>query len=58
MKTMAWIAALLFPWAAHAAPVLFHAHGHGLSFSADGAALLAPSEQGLAVYEDAAWHEP
>ena len=39
----------------HAQPVLFHDHGHGLSFSSDGKALLAPSHHGLAVYEDGAW---
>jgi photosystem II stability/assembly factor-like uncharacterized protein len=37
--------------------VLFHDHGHGLSFSSDGKALLAPSHRGLAVYEDGAWWE-
>jgi hypothetical protein len=41
----------------HAQPVLFHDHGHGLSFSSDGKALLAPSHGGLAFYEDAAWWE-
>jgi photosystem II stability/assembly factor-like uncharacterized protein len=41
----------------HAQPVLFHDHGHGLSFSSDGKALLAPSHGGLAVYEDGAWSE-
>lgn len=40
-----------------AQPVLFHDHGHGLSFSSDGRALLAPSHGGLAVYEDGAWSE-
>lgn len=44
--------------AAAAAPLLFHGHGHGLSFSADGAALLAPSERGLAFYERGTWVEP
>ena len=57
MKTLAFVAAALLAAAAHAAPVLFHAHGHGLSFSADGNALLAPSERGLAVYENALWTE-
>lgn len=41
----------------HAQPVLFHDHGHGLSFSSDGKALLAPSHGGLAAYEDGAWWE-
>ncbi len=40
-----------------AEPVLFHDHGHGLSFSSDGKALLAPSHAGLAVYQDNAWWE-
>lgn len=41
---------------AHAAgPLLFHEHGHGLAFSPDGKVLLAPSEKGLAAYEDGAW---
>lgn len=41
----------------HAQPVLFHDHGHGLTFSSDGKTLLAPSHEGLAVYEDGAWSE-
>jgi hypothetical protein len=40
-----------------AQPVLFHDHGHGLSFSSDGKVLLAPSHGGLAFYEDGAWWE-
>ena len=40
-----------------AQPVLFHDHGHGLAFSSDGKALLAPSHRGLAVYEDGVWWE-
>ena len=40
-----------------AAPMLFHQHGHGLAFSPDGKVLLAPSEKGLAAYEDGAWWE-
>lgn len=40
-----------------AQPVLFHDHGHGLSFSSDGKTLLAPSHGGLALYEDGAWGE-
>lgn len=43
--------------ALHAAPLLFHDHGHGLAFSSDGKALLAPSHAGLAVYQDNAWWE-
>lgn len=39
----------------HAQPMLFHDHGHGLSFSSDGKVLLAPSHDGLAFYEDGAW---
>jgi hypothetical protein len=42
----------------HGAPLLFHEHGHGLSFSADGGALIAPSERGLAIYEGGKWDEP
>ena len=42
---------------AHAQSVLFHDHGHGLSFSPDAKALLAPSELGLAVYEEGTWSE-
>ena len=41
----------------HAQPMLFHDHGHGLSFSSDGKTLLAPSHGGLAFYEDGAWWE-
>ena len=54
------IAAVLLAAAAlavRAQPALFHDHGHGLSFSSDGKALLAPSHGGLAVYEDGAWRE-
>ncbi len=54
------IAAVLVATAAlavRAQPALFHDHGHGLSFSSDGKALLAPSHGGLAVYEDGAWRE-
>jgi DNA-binding beta-propeller fold protein YncE len=40
-----------------AQPLLFHDHGHGLAFSADGKALLAPSHQGLAVFRDESWSE-
>lgn len=43
--------------AAPAAPLLFHDHGHGLAFSSDGKALLAPSENGLAVFRNGAWAE-
>ena len=42
---------------AHAQSVLFHDHGHGLSFSPDAKALLAPSQLGLAVYEEGTWSE-
>ncbi len=38
-----------------AEPLLFHDHGHGLAFSSDGKALLAPSDKGLAEYRDGAW---
>ena len=41
-----------------AEPLLFHDHGHGLSFSSDGKALLAPSHAGLAAYQDGVWEEP
>lgn len=41
----------------HAQPALFHDHGHGLAFSSDGKALLAPSHSGLAVYANGAWSE-
>jgi photosystem II stability/assembly factor-like uncharacterized protein len=57
MRTAAASLALLLAFVAHGAPVLFHEHGHGLSFSADGRALLAPSERGLAVYENRSWRE-
>lgn len=61
MNPHALLAALLLALAvsggAPAAPLLFHAHGHGLAFSPDGRALLAPSEAGLAAYEDGAWWE-
>ena len=43
--------------ALRAQPLLFHDHGHGLSFSSDGKTLLAPSHGGLAFYEDGAWWE-
>lgn len=43
--------------AVRAQPTLFHDHGHGLSFSSDGKALLAPSHVGLAIYEGGAWRE-
>jgi photosystem II stability/assembly factor-like uncharacterized protein len=52
------VAALALPLSPQAAPPLFHGHGHGLSFSADGKALLAPSETGLAIHQDNAWNEP
>jgi photosystem II stability/assembly factor-like uncharacterized protein len=52
------VAALVLPPAPQAAPPLFHGHGHGLSFSVDGKALLAPSEAGVAIYQDKAWSEP
>lgn len=48
--------AIAAPWV-NAQPVLFHDHGHGLSFSSDGKTLLAPSHGGLAFYEDGAWWE-
>jgi photosystem II stability/assembly factor-like uncharacterized protein len=56
----AWFAAAALAVAAsspYAQPVLFHDHGHGLSFSSDGKSLLAPSHGGLAAYEDGAWWE-
>jgi hypothetical protein len=40
-----------------AAPILFHDVGHGLAFSADGKALFAPSQDGLAAFRDGAWSE-
>lgn len=43
--------------ALHAQPVLFHDHGHGLAFTSDGKALLAPSHEGLAEFRDGAWTE-
>jgi len=43
--------------ALQAAPRLFHDHGHGLAFSSDGKALLAPSHGGLSVFRDGAWSE-
>jgi hypothetical protein len=53
---MAAVLAIAAP-SLHAQPMLFHDHGHGLSFSSDGKALLAPSHGGLAFYEDGAWWE-
>ena len=53
---MAAVLALAAP-SLRAQPVLFHDHGHGLSFSSDGKVLLAPSHGGLAFYEDGAWWE-
>jgi hypothetical protein len=38
-------------------PVLFHDHGHGLAFTSDGKALLAPSRQSFAAFRDGAWSE-
>ena len=43
--------------AGSAQPSLFHDHGFGLAFSADGRTLFAPSHGGLAAYEDGAWWE-
>ena len=57
-RALSVVAALALPLAPQAAPQLFHGHGHGLSFSVDGRALLAPSEAGLAIYRDGAWSEP
>jgi photosystem II stability/assembly factor-like uncharacterized protein len=47
----------LVPLGRAAAPLLFHDHGHGLAFSPDGRALLAPSHRGVAAYEDGEWWE-
>ena len=56
--TRAIVATLaLVAFSLHAQPLLFHDHGHGLSFSSDGKTLLAPSHRGLAFYEDGAWWE-
>ena len=49
--------AALAPLGRAASPLLFHDHGHGLAFSPDGRALLAPSHGGVAAYEDGAWWE-
>lgn len=52
------LAAVLLATAAialHAQPLLFHDHGHGLAFTSDGKALLAPSHEGLAEFRDGAW---
>jgi len=58
MRLCGFLAALVvLASTAHGAPLLFHGHGHGLSFSADGTALLAPSERGLAVHEQGSWRE-
>ncbi|OGA16543.1 MAG: hypothetical protein A3I63_11705 [Betaproteobacteria bacterium RIFCSPLOWO2_02_FULL_66_14] len=43
--------------ALHAQPLLFHDHGHGLAFTPDGKALLAPSHEGLAEFRDGEWTE-
>ena len=50
------LAALVPPGRA-ASPLLFHDHGHGLAFSPDGRALLAPSHRGVAAYEEGEWWE-
>lgn len=34
---------------------LFHDHGHGLAFTPDGRTLLAPSDRGVAAYENGRW---
>lgn len=44
-------------FALRAEPVLFHDHEHGLSFSSDGTALLAPSQLGMAEYRNGVWSE-
>lgn len=49
--------AAALPGVRAAAPLLFHDHGHGLAFSPDGRALLAPSHRGVAAYEDGDWWE-
>lgn len=41
--------------ASGAQPVQFHDHGHALAFSSDGRALLAPDQNGLAIYEGGQW---
>jgi photosystem II stability/assembly factor-like uncharacterized protein len=51
------VLAALAPLGRAASPLLFHDHGHGLAFSPDGRALLAPSHSGVAAYEDGAWWE-
>lgn len=54
-----WLAALLVSLAAtasvRAGETVTLAHVHGLSFSADGARIIVPSHQGLAVYADGRW---
>lgn len=52
---LATFAAAILPLRAEA--LLFHDHGHGLAFSSDAKALLAPSDKGLAQYRDGAWSE-
>jgi hypothetical protein len=42
---------------AHGEPFLLHDHGHGLAFSSDGTALLAPSRRSFATFRDGAWSE-
>ena len=51
------VLAAALPCVRAAVPLVFHDHGHGLAFSPDGQALLAPSHRGVAVYEDGAWWE-
>ena len=53
LVVLALAALLALP--APAGPALFHDHGHGLAFSPDGKALLAPSHNGLSAYEDGGW---
>lgn len=54
MRGLAILLALIAP-PLHAEPLLFHVHG--LSYSADGKALLVPSHFGLAIFREGRWTE-
>jgi len=57
LSSTALLFALALPGVRAEQPLLFHDHGHGLAFSPDGRALLAPSHRGVAAYEGGDWWE-